>query len=39
MQAVRRLVRLDADEAGLGAVDRGQERVQVDVAELSGERL
>ena len=39
VQAVRRLVGLDADEAGLGAVDGGEERVEVDVAELSGERL
>jgi hypothetical protein len=35
-QAVRRLVGLDADEPGLGAVDGGEEGVEVDVAQLLG---
>ena len=39
VEAVRRLVGLDADEPGLGAVDRGEERLEVDVSELRRERL
>ena len=39
VEAVRRLVGLDADEAGLGAVHGGEERLEVDVSELRRERL
>ena len=39
VQRVRRLVGVDADQARLGAVDRADERVEVDVAELARERL
>ncbi len=38
VEAVCRLVRLDADEPGLGAVDGGEEGLEVDVAELRRER-
>ncbi len=39
MQAVRRLVGLDANQPGIGAVDRRHEDVEVGAAELVGEGL
>ena len=39
MEAVGRLVGLDTDETGLGAVDGGEEGVEVDVLELRRKRL
>ncbi len=39
VEAVCRLVGLDADEPRLGAVDGREESIEVDVAELLGEGL
>ena len=39
VKAVRGLVGFDPDEPRLGAVDGGEERLEVDVAELRRERL